>query len=457
MKQAKKTHWLRTTLLVLIACAVVGTGISAVRFITNPSSPTYASSYIQLTFDGAASGVAPNGHQFDMKDIFCEEVIQQALKEAGLENRYTAEQVQDQLSIEGDYPADINQQMMNYDSILDFNANRTVAMKSFYPTMFTVRLYNEFDKTISKADLEALLNGIMASAKAYFTKVYSLSTQSEAFSFDLSEYDYSYQLLMLSTSLNQTLSYAQSLYEKAPAFTYHGYGFDEIVIRLNNLINNEIDRLNAMVVLSVFSKNNQRLLLDYQYKIEYLSIVLKNRTECLQQLDKLNNSYQKNEIIYLSNADTWTKIDGDASSTYDKLVAKRKELADSITRIKSEIERYTMLMNDVNTAPSQTAEADSSGESIAQNAALLDSDIQYIIENYQAVKNDLSDLIRAYNDCTINDSTVQVVPAYYFSLKLISFAFIRDAFTTIAPLCSLGLMVCLVLIIVSRRKEQKAA
>ena len=32
----QKTHWLRNTLCVLIVCAIVGTILSAILFLTNP-------------------------------------------------------------------------------------------------------------------------------------------------------------------------------------------------------------------------------------------------------------------------------------------------------------------------------------------------------------------------------------------------------------------------------------
>lgn len=460
MRQVKKTHWLRTTLLVLIACAVLGTCISAIRFLTDPNSPTYASSRIQLTFDGAASSIAPNGYQFDIKDIFCEDVIEEALQKSGFDSRYTVQQVYDQLNIEGDYPADINQQMMNYESILDFNANREVSLKNYHPTLFTVKLYNEFDKSISKADLESLLQNITASAKAYFSRVYSVTVEGNAFDFDLSEYDYSHQVLILSRSLKQTLSYAKSLHEKDPTFTYQGYGFDDIVVRLEILINNDIDRLNASINISALSKNDERLLLHYQYIIENLAIELNNQTECLAKLEELSASYQKNDIIYLSSADTWTKIDGDASMTYDQLVAERKAVADKITEINSKIGQYTLLMDDLKAQSGLSAQSDTESaahsERVAQSAALLESDIQHIAEAHQAIKNDFAELINAYNAKTINDTTVQIIPDRYYTLNLFSKPFVVSAFKTVAPLCALGFMVCLVLIIISRKKEQKA-
>lgn len=473
--QGKKTHWLRTTLLVLIVCAVVGTCISTVRFLTDPNLLTYASSRIQLTFDGAASSVAPNGYQFDIKDIFCKDVIDEALKASGLDSRYTVDQIYDQLSIEGDYPADINQQMMKYESILDFNANRTVSLKNYHPTLFTVKLYNEFDKSISKEALEGLLCNITDSAKAYFNKVYSVSIEKDEFAFNLSDYDYTQQMTILSRSLNQTLAYAKSLYNKDPSFNYQGQGFDSIIIRLNNLIENEIDRLNANIFISALSKDDERLLLQYQYEIDNLTVELKTKTECLAKLDKLNESYQKNEIIYLTSGDSWMKIDGNSSETYDKLVAQRKAVADEIATIKSRIDRYTRQMEDLvsnRKAMADLMEQEVQGEStdqgvqtdtetseeisaIAQISESLDNDIKYITETHEEIKKDFAELIQAYNAVTINDGTVQVTRGNYYTRSLLSTSFISSTFKTAAPLCALGFMICLALIIISRSKEQK--
>ena len=49
----KTTHWPRTTILILIACGIVGLILSAVLFFRDPG-PTYASATLVLTFDGAA-------------------------------------------------------------------------------------------------------------------------------------------------------------------------------------------------------------------------------------------------------------------------------------------------------------------------------------------------------------------------------------------------------------------
>ena len=472
--QKKNTHWFRTTLLVMVACTILGICISIVRFLRNPNALTYASSQIQFAFDGAASGIAPNGYQFDINDIFTKDVIGEALKSSGFDSRYTVDQIYDQLSIEGDYPGDINEQMMNYESILDFNANRPVSLNKYHPTLFTVKLYNEFDKSISKADLESLLHSITSLATSYFSKIYSSSIESNELDINLEGYDYSQQLTILIRSINRTLSYAKDLYEKDSSFTYQGYGFNDIVVRLEDLLNNEIDRLNASIVISALSKDDERLLLYYQYELDSLKIDLTNKQDCLAKLENLKNSYEKNDIIYLSSADSWTKIDGNASKTYDALVAEHKAVADDITDINSKIEQYMLLMNDLmnnktghstpfaaeiengeNTVQLSNEEIEERSERIAQNTALLEKDILYVSETHQKIKADFSDLIKAYNGANINEKTVQVIPNRFSSPSLISAEFLISAFKTVAPLCALGFMVCMVLIMIDRKKEQK--
>ena len=55
MKTMKKTHWLRNTLIVLIACGLAGTILAAVQF-SSDGGRTNASASIRFSFDGAAEG-----------------------------------------------------------------------------------------------------------------------------------------------------------------------------------------------------------------------------------------------------------------------------------------------------------------------------------------------------------------------------------------------------------------
>ena len=72
-----------------------------------------------------------------------------------------------------------------------------------------------------------------------------------------------------------------------------------------------------------------------------------------------------------------------------------------------------------------------------------------IIADYKA-------MLDAYNAQEINDMTVAVSNCRYSAPKLLSGAFIKNAIKTAGPLCALGFMLCMILIIRSRRKESRA-
>lgn len=479
--RAPKTHWLRNSLLVMIVCLIIGTVFSVLRFQNTPKR-AFAQTRIQFSFDGAASGIAPNGESFDMTDIFSDSVLSQALADAGMEGRYTAAQIRSQMEIEGNYPQDINEQLMTYESLLDFNASRTFSMLSYHPTLFSARLYSDFDKSISPAELESLLQCITASYEAHFREVYSYNAGSATLEYDLSEYDYPQQLAILSQAMNQTFRYAEHLYDQAPSFLYNGYGFNNISVRLDNLINNEISNLSGSIAMNATTKNVYRLLLQYQYQFDALSNQLEKQNECLSNMEKLIASYDKNEIIYLSTADSLTKIDGNSSETYDKLMSKRKEISDGITQIILKKNQYIQLIDDLlkgqtggdaetpaeegtsgaeaRTALSEMSQKEieaivqSAEESNEQKTAGVEARISALVEKYQTIMEDLSKLVRAYNNTIINDSSVQIGKGrFYGTPGLLSSQFIVTMIKTAGPFCCIGLMICLVMIIADRKKK----
>ncbi len=483
----QKTHWLRNILCVLIACGIIGTILSAVLFLTDPGK-TYASASVQFSFDGAAKGLAPNGYPFDISAVSSDAVLEKALKDAGMADRYTAEAVSSQIEASGVYPEDIVRQMMNYESLLDFNASRTLTLSDYHPTLFTVKLYNEFDPKITKGDLEKLLHAIMDSYKAYFSEVYAAGKYSIGIAYNLAEYDYLQQLTILTTTMEDAITYANEMYEKDPALRLNGQGFNNISVRLRSLINTDISRLSADITMNALTKNTSRLIMQYDYEIRSLTNQLNKKNDQLAQLDALIASYDKNGIIYLSTADSLTTIDGNSSETYDVLVASRREVADEITAINNEISNYRLLLADLTggkeaekpgktTVTTTTPAADLTAtdstegkgtveeiivpeytpeENTAKQAAALEANISALETRREAIMTDFANLIQQYNDKYVNDATVSVFDYQYKAPSLLSGAFIKQTIKLAGSFCLVGFIVCLILLINSRRKEEKA-
>lgn len=461
-------------LVILVISAVIGLILSAVLFLTEPAQTTVTAS-IQFSFKDAADGIAPNGNRFGVEDITEDEVLNTALTAAGMDDRYTAEQIRPSLSVTGVYPENLQKQMTSYDSLLNFTTSREFNIKKFYPTQFFVQLTNEFAPSISKGDMEKLLGTILQVYKTRFIQTYSVGFDTIGYDqlFDLTEYDYPQMLQVIEMEMNQIATYAEGMYGADPTFTYNGMGFNDIYIRLQNLVDNDIVRMNANLTMNALTKDTQRLVMQYECEVRDRENELEKKNAELASLDKLLEAYDKNEIIYLSTSDSLTKIDGNSSETYDALVERRKEVADEISKLKSEIKDYKLKLADllgtntepkaVNTESIGTEETTTPVVAQATNVIpeaadkteqiqALEADIANLLSKKDAVINDFAAMLQHYNDSQLNDSTVTTTNIKYKTHSLLSGVFIVKCIKTTGPIFVIGLLICLILKI---RKEKK--
>jgi len=477
MKKAKKINWLRTTILVLLACGIVGLILTAALFFGNPP-PTYASATLVFTFDGAAAGVAPNGAAFDLRDVARDEVLTEGLKGASLEGTYTPDQIRPNLVASGVYPDNMADQVMHYESLLNFTVSRELTIGDYHPTTFSIALYNDFDRSLSKGQLSSLLQNILEAYRAYFARAYAFGLDTDISLFSIDSYDYPQQLQIIKEQLSSWSRYALELYDKDPSFRWKGVGFNDISVRLNTLIDSNINRLNAELTINALTKDPARLLTQYRFEIRSLNNQLDKQDKELKKLDALIDSYEKNEIIYLRTTDALTKIDGNSSETYDTLMGRRKEIADGITAINYQISTYELLLSDLLGDDSSQTSAQDDGkdasagtvaamteEELAAAAAAaeqmtnarrtkLEESIRTLVAESDAILADFKTMLQAYGDQNINELTIAVTRYDYFAPRLLSGAFIKKAIRTAGPLVALGFMVCMALIALARKREE---
>lgn len=468
---AKKTHWLRNTIIILLIFGIAGLALTAVRFFGNAES-TAATATLVFTFEGAADGIAPNGAMFNISDITSEDVITAGLEASALAEKYTVDQIKSSLIARGVYPSDMVSRVMSYESLLDFDANREATSATYHPTTFTIELYNDFDKTIPKDQLTGLLKAIVEAYKAHFAKVYANSLLESGLPATLSDYDYPQQLDIIENRFQTTADYAQEMYLRRPSFLYEGMGFNDITVRLSSLISIEINRLRADMTMNALTRDIERLKSRYAFEINDISNFMENQNTHLDRLDKLIAAYEKNAIIYLSSGNNVTKIDSNASVTYDTLVSQLESISQSITDANSRIITYRQMLSDLTGEAEEDVYSEiPEGETVeapieisqpvprtlteAQRAA-LEARIDAIVSKGDAVVDDFQSMLKAFNAQEINDLTVTVIRVSYNSPSVFSGAFVKLALQTAGPLCAIGFMLCMVLIIISRKREQKA-
>ena len=324
----------RRVICILCCALVIGVIVSFATFFKTRSEDRVAVT-LQMSFDGSANGVAPNGYRFDVSEILSDEVLTNALKATSLDGKCTAEDVRKCITVAGRYPADIVTQTMSYDSLLNFTANRKLTIDEFHPTQFTITLTNSSKLNLSKAQMQNLLKNIMAEYKTYFAEVSVMGRPGDTEPFDLTGYDYAQQLEIIERRIEIMEKYAVEMYTNEPSFRSADGGFNDIVVRLDNLINNDVSRISAKLTLNALTKDPERLLSQYRYELKNLNNQLNAQNKVLELVDKMIESYEKADILYISTQDALTKIDGNSSETYDKLVEVRKGIADNNTKLSS--------------------------------------------------------------------------------------------------------------------------
>ena len=454
----KKTHWLRNTLIVLIICGLLGTILGAVLFFTE-GNRTYAESTIQFAFEGSAEGKAPNGYPFDLSGFTTDEVLNAALEASGLTGVYTVDQLRENLTVTGVYPEKIAEQMTKYVSLLDTNADNTAAVTDYHPTQYSVMLYNDFDKGISSGKLSELLKNILTAYRAYFARTYAASLDQSNPIADLPEYDYAQQMEAISESVDQQIRYAEEIKELAKDFRLNGKGFGDIVTRYQNL-QSDINRLNATITLNAVSKDRTRLQKRYEMEIRELQIQLDSLTEELKQVETQVNSYDKDGIIYVSANGSLSRVGSSASQTYDKLVETRKKVSDKIAETNAKIALIQARLDDMTGAAAnvKTAGEDEDAAAVEQlNRKELEElrksveeKISALTTKKDAIVSDFAAMLDAYSAQEINERTVSTTAVKYKAPSLISGEFVKKILKTAGPICAVGLMVCLVLLIRSR-------
>ena len=323
-------------LIALVAVGICGLILTVILFNKDANS-AYATAKLQLSFDGAASGIGPDGYDFDLRELTEGDILLKALQNAGLDSRYTVDDVRKSLVVAGTYPEDMVGETMNYDSLLNFTASRTLTIDRFHPTTFEVKLYDTALKGIKKDEQQKLLNEILSVFKSNFALVHAEGVPSLGSEFTLSDYDYPQQMTIIEEQLSAMAKYASEMYEKDPSFRYNNRGFNDISVEVAKLLESDVERLNANITLSALTKDPERLLVQYEFEIRDMTSRLANQKKQQANLDALIDRYMKSDIVYIGAGDTVTRIDGNSSETYDALVDLRKEVAAKNTELSSKI------------------------------------------------------------------------------------------------------------------------
>ena len=458
-----KHNYIRTVIITLIFCGVIGTGIAAYLFIQN-HEPATATANIEFTFNGASDSLAPNTMRFTPEEIRSEAILQKALTSAGLEGKYTPEQLRANLTVSGVYPEDFLDQVKHFRSLLDFQSSSGNTLSSYHPSLFRVVLNNTFDSSITSATQSALLEAIMTAYTASFAEKYGFTLDTTFYDelFASTDIDFIQQLEFIDREIETLVSYARNMADLSPDLKIDGRGFNDIVLRFQNLSDSLVAQLKSNLQVNALAKKPQRLLNQYEFSLQHLLVQLEVQKQHLENLDKLIASFERNGTIYLTADTTNAVLDGNSSYTYDTLVKIRNEQAEKISSTSSQAAVYRKWIDpftrDRQDESPDSAEALLSLEDVAETTeavegisesqtAAFQAQVDAIHDVLKQIIADFKTLLTAFNEKNINPGTVTVSAVKYDAPSLFSLSFVKQAVKTSIPVCAVGFIFCLIILL----------
>lgn len=432
-RSAAAKRYLRYLSLIVIA-GIIGVVIALVKYFGPDKIKRNSSVTIQFTYDGAAKNQTPTGEKFSIDGIKSDQVLNDAIASVGLASKYTADALRSSIVVKGQYPADVIDKIKDFNSLYNFGESRDVSINNYYPTTYSIVLYDDFDPSVSSSDMEKLIKAIGETYRNYFINnyIYSYNPEKIQEMLVLDNYDFAYRIRIIKLHLQEIKNYASEMYEKDKAFRSGSQSFNDIVIKCRNLENDAIGNIEAAVMTDVLSVSAARLRNQYEYEIKILENEKAHKNANLEELDGLIDSYELDGIMYLGSGDAMVKVERNSKETYEKLVDMKKELTERIVEIDSEIEKYKSFITDMDAA-SLSTEA---------KKTLVSGQIQNAYDKTVEIEKLFSDMIADYNATLVAEESVNVKENRFVSGKIFSTGFIAMAVKCAAPLCIIVMIIC---------------
>lgn len=439
----------------LVIAGIIGVVIALIDFYAlNPIQRSVSIS-MEFNYDGAVENKMPNDEPFTIDGIKNDEIIESALADLGKQDSYTAESIRNSMSIMGAYPEDVIERISEYTSVYDFVDEATSEIKStsnvrksnFYPTVYSITLYDDFNTKASESEMTQILEKIVEKYKAYFLAnyVYVYSYENTEEILGLEDLDYRLQLSYIRGKSDTLQSYAKQLYNKQQNFKYNGQNFNDFYVKCYDVERNIISRLEAVIMLKAYSKNPERLLNLYEYRISLLNNELKHQKDKLTEVLAIKDSYELDDTLYIMGGDNVVTIGSKATGTYEDLTTRTASINSRITSINEEITKYQEYIDDIKKAQ--------------QNSPYLDTvkaDIESANTKISQLETEFAEMVKAYNDYLVTADDIDNTETQFTSPKLISGTFIKRAIKYAAPLCLLAFIVFCAVMIADEKKRVKA-
>lgn len=418
--------WLSATIIVSILSIL---GLS----IMNSDEHKEVESLVSFTFDGIEKGKDPNGNKFDVNSLKNPQIIEGALTECGYPLELI-EPIRRNITFKGIVPQDAIERITAYKTLYEAEsgASSLAALESmlevsYYPTQYKV-IFDYSSCNFSSSDAAQFLNEMLEGYNSYFLEKYGYN---EAFgsaitAIDYNDYDYAEALDVFSNTMSSLRSYVNGL---AAADTTRfrssvtGYTFSDLSKTISTLQDIDMDVLASYIDFFNVTKDREKLLTYYQYRIEALQRQQVVHQETLNTVIESINTYEKNTVMIFGNGnDSIDTTAQEASAEYDRLFNQRISVQNDLSSTIQRIDYYQKRIERLTSTPVADA---SKREKVEADLAIIDEKLDILLQEV----NDTAD--EYYENVVYAKSYNVLVPAVASTTSVVKSA-IMDSLLYVA-------------------------
>lgn len=351
---------------------------------------------VSFNYDGIEDGNAPDGSKFDINSIKSPTIIEQALTDLG-ESLELVEPIRQNILPTGLTPVDAVNKAAAYKTPLE-NGNIAAVQEildtKIYPTQFQIT-FNYAASGLSGEKAVEVFNSILNNYRDYFFKAYGFNQAlgSAMTALDYTDYDFAEAVDVFDSTLLSLENYIRNLSaEDTTRFrsTATGYSFADLSQSIETLRTVDLDRISSYIIGGNVTRNRDKLIQYYNYRIDQLTRDCTVAKESLASLEASIASYQKDSIIVYGGDGTDMDEYVQASAEYDNLIEKKNQTQNTLSSKTQEIQEYQQRMNALKIGSSASedsiAEAEKDLSALNQKInTLMDATNQTANEYYETV------------------------------------------------------------------------
>lgn len=385
--------YLAVTVILCMAC-LVG---CVFYYAIGVDQPRFAYASIRFNYKGCSSGLTPNGLNFDINELRDEEILSAALESCGMTEQYDPHEVARCVEIEGAYPEEVLDMYQQFNSLLGADARHYVYDEQFYPVLFSIRVYDNFDSRISSAKLRRLASAITETYKTYFLEKFIYTADSVEIwqIYDETSLDYLDAIEVVDLRLNLLRRYANELYQTNSTYSVDGKLFNSISQQAEYLQKAPLSNLRSYVTLNGLTKNVSRTEYRYNYRIQNLNNELSILPAQKSSLTELMDGYVTDGTKYIGSGDSLLAIEGNSASTYEALVGQQVGIDDLAAEDTRLINVYEAYLSDVRSAAANVAEKRHAEE-----------ELKHLNENLEALEQEFTEMLDAFNQYIVSSDSI---------------------------------------------------